>query len=79
MDRSYLLSLSFPSVKGIQPVEIQNHNCQNSPQLNYNAKHFHKFFCDMKLDNLIHKNHVSCAADGKPFRKALHDSKHQNL
>ena len=52
-------------------MEIKQH-CENGAELNHDEKHVFEF--RFELDELVHDDHVSGAADRQKFRNSLNDS-----
>ena len=68
-----------PYIKRPQFIPVKNYYCQNCSQLDHYKKQILKFLCYIQLQKLIHKDHMSCTADGKPLCDSLHNTKENNL
>ena len=57
----------------------QDDDRQNSAQLDDHKEHFLERIAHLQRDELIHEQHVARAADGQPFRNALHDTEENDF
>ncbi|MPN51859.1 hypothetical protein SDC9_199509 [bioreactor metagenome] len=60
--------------KWIQFMKIEKDYRHDGAQLNHYEKHFLERVGRIEPDKLIHQDHMSGAADGKPFRNPFHDT-----
>ena len=60
-------------------MEVHDHDRQNRAQLDHDHKHVFKIFRLLQMDDFIYQYHMARTADGEPFGKSLHDSKHDYL
>src|SRR5699024_7784805 len=60
--------------KRIQFMKVNQDNRENGSELDDNEEHFFKSSGSLQLDKFFNKNHVTRAADGKPFSNSLNNS-----
>ena len=57
----------------------QHHHCKDGTKLDQDKKHILKRLACIKLQKLIHQQHMPGAAHRQPFRNPLHDAKENHL
>ena len=65
--------------EGIQFLEEQEHDSQNSAQLDHHLEHFIKGRADAQGQELFQENQMAGGGNGKPFGDALHDAENHRF
>ena len=65
--------------KGVQLVKEQHAHRKDGSELDNDQEHLHKHGGYPEGYQLIQQDHVTGAADGKPFRDAFHDTEQQRF
>ena len=73
-----LSCLRIPA-EGPDRVPVQDHDSHDGSELDNDQEHLHKHGGYPEGYQLIQQDHVTGAADGKPFRDAFHDTEQQRF
>ena len=66
-------------LEGEHLLPEQDHHRQDRAQLDHHEEHILECVAHVQGQKFVHQQHVARAADGQPFRHALHDAQKNDL